>query len=332
MRAVVINEIANRETVRIEDVADPVAGEDEVVVDARACGINFTDLLSLDGKYQNNPPPPFTPGKDVAGVVSAVGARVQGLKAGDRVIAHVVHGGLAEKVACAEALCFALPAGVDFDAAAAMGLAYQTAYFALTDRGKLAPGEIVLVNGASGGVGLAAINLAKPLGAGVVLAGLTTPSKAEAVLAAGADAVIDLTKDDLKDSLRAQVMEATAKRGVDLAFDLVGGAVFDATLRAIADQGRCVVAGFTSGTIPSVRTNYLLLKNIGVLGMTINSYIKQRSPKLGHAQAALFELLLAGKIDPNIMERFPFERFMDAIRLLEDRKIVGKSVLVMDAN
>ena len=332
MRAVVINDTSNRESVRIEDVADPVAGEGEVVVDARACGINFTDLLSLDGKYQNNPPPPFTPGKDVAGVVSAVGAGVQGLKVGDRVIAHVVHGGLAEKVACTEALCFPLPDGVDFDAAAAMGLAYQTAYFALTVRGNLQPGEVVLVNGASGGVGLAAINLAKPLGAGVVLAGLTTPSKGDAVLAAGADAVIDLTKDDLKDSLRAQVMEATGGRGVDLAFDLVGGEVFDSTLRAIADQGRAVVSGFTSGTIPSVRTNYLLLKNIGVLGMTINSYIKQRSPKLRQAQAALFELLLAGKIDPNIMNRYAFEQFMDAIKMLEDRKIVGKSVLIMDAS
>ncbi len=331
MRAVVINEIGNRESVRIQDVADPAPGAGEVVVDAKACGINFTDLLSLDGKYQNNPPPPFTPGKDVAGVVSALGADVKGLAVGDRVIAHVIHGGLAEKVGCPEALCFPLPDGVAFDAAAAMGLAYQTAYFALTVRGALQPGEIVLVNGASGGVGLAAINLAKPLGAGMVLAGLTTPSKAGAVLAAGADAVIDLTRDDLKESLRAQVMEATGKRGVDLAFDLVGGEVFDAALRAIADQGRAVVSGFTSGTIPSVRTNYLLLKNIGVLGMTINSYIKQRSPKLREAQAALFDLLAAGKIDPNIMNRYPFERFMDAIMMIEDRKIVGKSVLLLDA-
>ena len=330
MRAVVINETGNRQSVRIQEVADPAPGADEVVVDARACGINFTDLLSLDGKYQNNPPPPFTPGKDVAGVVSARGADATGLAVGDRVIAHVIHGGLAEKVACPAALCFPLPDGVAFDAAAAMGLAYQTAYFALTVRGALRPGEIVLVNGASGGVGLAAVNLAKPLGAGMVLAGLTTPSKAGAVLAAGADAAVDLTGDDLKDSLRAQVVAATGGRGVDLAFDLVGGAVFDAALRAIADQGRVVVSGFTSGTIPSVRTNYLLLKNIGVLGMTINSYIKRRSPKLREAQTALFDLLAAGEIDPNIMNRFPFERFMDAILMLEDRKIVGKSVLVMD--
>ena len=279
MRAVVIRDTSNR-GVAIEEVPDPSAGDGEVVVDVKVCGINFTDLLSLDGKYQNNPPVPFTPGKDAAGVVSAVGAGVTGLKAGDRVIAHVVHGGLAEMVACPEALCFPLPDGVAFEAAAAMGLAYQTAYHALTTRGGLKEGEIVLINGASGGVGMAAVNLAKPLGARMVLAGLSSPGKADAVRAAGADAVIDLTADDLRESLRAQVREATGGRPVDLAFDLVGGEAFDATIRAIGDEGRAVVAGFTSGTIPQVRTNYLLLKNIGVLGMTINSYIHQRSPKL----------------------------------------------------
>ena len=330
MRAVVISDTSNR-TVGIEEVRDPAPADDEVVVDVRVCGINFTDLLSLDGKYQNNPPPPFTPGKDAAGVVSAVGAGVTGLREGDRVIAHVVHGGLAEKVACPEALCFPLPDGVAFDAAAAMGLAYQTAYHALTTRGNLQEGEIVLINGASGGVGMAAVNLAKPLGAGTVLAGLSSPAKAEAVCAAGADAAIDLTRDDLRDSLRAQVFEATGRRPADLVFDLVGGAVFDAALRAIGDEGRAVVAGFTSGAIPQLRTNYLLLKNIGVLGMTINSYIHRRSPILAEAQSALFDLLLAGRIDPNIMARYPFERYMDAIGLLEDRKIVGKAVLEIAA-
>lgn len=330
MRAVVINDTADRASVGIEEVADPAPGPGEVVVRARACGINFTDLLSLDGKYQNNPAPPFTPGKDAAGVVESVGAGVAGLAPGDRVIAHVVHGGLAEKVACPEALCFPLPDGVAFDAAAAMGLAYQTAYFALTVRGRLQPGETVLVNGASGGVGLAAVNLAGPLGAGRVLAGLTTMSKAEAVLAAGADAAIDLGRAELRESLRAQAAEAAGGGGVDLVFDLVGGEVFDASLRAVADEGRIVVSGFTSGAIPQVRTNYLLLKNIGVLGMTINSYIKRRSPKLRAAQTALFDLLLAGRISPNIMRRFPFERFMEAIALLENREIVGKSVLVME--
>jgi NADPH2:quinone reductase len=329
MRAVVITDTSNR-SVSIADIADPVPGDTEVLVNVKACGVNFTDFLSLDGKYQNNPPPPFTPGKDAAGIVAAVGANVSNHKVGDRVIAHVIHGAMAEKAICPGALAFPLPDGVEFDAAAAMGLAYLTGYLALTRRGQMQPGEVVMVNGASGGVGLASVSLAKALGAKTVLAGLTTPSKGAAVLAAGADTIIDLTVDDLKDDLRAQVMTATNKHGIDLAFDLVGGEVFDATLRAVANEGRVIVSGFTSGTIPAVRTNYLLLKNISVVGSTINYYIKQGSPLVGEAQAALFELLLAGKIAPNIMNRLPFDQYMEGIRMLEERKIVGKSVLVME--
>ena len=328
MRAVVITDTSNR-SVSIADIADPTPSGDQILVDVKACGVNFTDLLSIDGKYQNNPPPPFTPGKDAAGIVAAVGANVTNHKVGDRVIAHVIHGGMAEKAVCPAALAFSLPDRVKFEDAAAMGLAYLTGYLALTRRGAMNAGEVVLVNGASGGVGLASISLAKALGADVVLAGLTTPSKGDAAKAAGADAIIDLTADDLKENLRGKVMAATGGRGVDLAFDLVGGEVFDATLRAIANEGRVVVSGFTSGTIPAVRTNYLLLKNISVVGSTVNYYIKGASPLIGEAQAALYELLLAGKIDPNIMNRLPFDQFMEGIKMLEERKIVGKSVLII---
>ncbi|NQU71951.1 MAG: NADPH:quinone oxidoreductase family protein [Rhodospirillales bacterium] len=329
MRAVVISDTENRESVEIRDINDPIPGDDDVLVDVKACGVNFTDLLSLDGKYQNNPPPPFTPGKDAAGVVSAIGSNVTSHKIGDRVLAHVNNGAMAEKTVCHQALTCALPDGVAFEDAAAMGLAHLTAYFALTRRGKLQAGETVLINGASGGVGLAAVGLAKALGAKTVLAGLTSPGKADAIKAAGADAVIDLTVDDLKDGLRAQVAEVVGRQGVDMVVDMVGGAVFEASLRAIADEGRAVVVGFASGTIPAVRTNYLLLKNISVVGMTVNSYMKSRSPDIAKAQAALFELLKAGKIDPNIMARLPFDQFRDGIRTLEDRKIVGKTVLLM---
>ena len=329
MRAVVITDTANR-SVSIEELSDPDPKEGEIVVDVKACGVNFTDFLSLDGKYQNNPEPPFTPGKDAAGVVSAVGPGVTDHSIGDRVIAHVIHGAMAEKTICPSALAFPLPDKVEFDDAAAMGLAYLTGYLALTRRGELKEGDVVLVNGASGGVGLASVSLAKALGAKTVLAGLTTPSKAGPVSAAGADSIIDLSGDDLKDNMRSQIMAATDRHGVDLAFDLVGGEVFDATLRAIANEGRVVVSGFTSGTIPAVRTNYLLLKNISVVGSTINYYIKQGSPLVGEAQAALFELLLEGKVAPNIMQRLPFAQYMDGIKMLEERKIIGKSVLLMD--
>lgn len=329
MRAVVIQDHESRDNVGIVEIDDPEPGENEIVVDVKASGINFTDLLSLDGRYQNNPSAPFTPGKDAAGTVSRLGSAVTGHSVGDRVIAHVNHGAMAEKVACHEALACPLPDNVDFDDAAAMGLAYLTGYFALTVRGKLLPGDVVLINGASGGVGLAAVGLAKSLGAKMVLGGLTTPTKADAIIAAGADGIIDLTVDALKESLRAQVGVSTGGHGIDLAVDLVGGEVFDATLRAISNEGRIVVTGFTSGTISSVRTNYLLLKNISVVGMTVAAYMRTRSPEIARVQAAIFDLLLAGKINPNIMERLPFERFMDGIKLLEDRKIIGKSVLLM---
>jgi NADPH2:quinone reductase len=328
MKAVVVSDTSNR-TVAIEDIAELVPGDNQILVDVRACGVNFTDLLSLDGKYQNNPPPPFTPGKDAAGVVSAIGKNVANHKVGDRVIAHVIHGAMATQTICPALMAFPLPEGVDFDAAAAMGLAYLTGYIALTRRGQMQAEEVVMINGASGGVGLASVRLAKALGAKFVLAGLTTPSKGDEVMAAGADAIIDLTVEDLKNNLRAQVIDVTGGAGVDLAFDLIGGEIFDSTLRAIANEGRIVVSGFTSGTIPAVRTNYLLLKNISVVGSTINYYIKDVSPLIGEAQAAIYQLLLAGKIHPNIKNRLPFEQYMDGIKILEERQIVGKSVLIM---
>jgi len=329
MRAVMIHEFGNRDTVAVEEIDDPVPGPGEVLVDVKAAGVNFTDLLSLDGKYQNLPPLPFTPGKDAAGVVAAVGDGVTLVSAGERVVVHVNDSALAERVIADHLLCFELPDGMDFETAAAMGLPYQTAYVALALRARLKAGERVLINGASGGVGLAAVEVAKALGART-LAGLTTPSKGEAVMKWGADAIIDLGAENLRDSVRDQVMAATDGAGVDLVFDLVGGAPFDASMRAIAWSGRAVVSGFTTGTIPSVKTNYLLVKNIAVVGMAISSYFDRRAPEIAEAQAAIFELWKDDKIHPHIMARFPLDDFKQAIALIEERKIVGKAVLVMD--
>ncbi len=328
MRAVMIREFGNRGAVAVEEIDDPVPGPGEVLVDVRAAGVNFTDLLSLDGKYQNLPPLPFTPGKDASGVVAAVGDGATLVSPGDRVIAHVNDSALAERVIADERLCFRLPDGMDFETAAAMGLPYETAYVALALRGGLKAGEKVLINGASGGVGLAAVEIAKALGA-QTLAGLTTPSKGEAVKQWGADAIIDLSVDNLRDAVRDQVMAVTDGAGVDLVFDLVGGAPFDASLRAIAWSGRVVVSGFTTGTIPSVKTNYLLLKNIAVVGMAISSYFDRRAPEIATAQAAIFELWNDDKVHPHIRARFPLDDFSKAIALIEDRKIVGKAVLLM---
>ena len=330
MRAVMIREFGNRDAVAVEEIDDPVPGPGEVLVDTKAAGVNFTDFLSLDGKYQNLPPLPFTPGKDASGVVAAIGDGVTLVAPGHRVIAHVNDSALAERVVADERLCFRLPDEMDFETAAAMGLPYQTAYVALALRGRVKPGERVLINGASGGVGLAAVEIAKALGA-VTLAGLTTPSKGPEILKWGADAIIDLSADDLRDSLRDQVMAATDGKGVDLVFDLVGGAPFDASMRAIAWSGRAVVSGFTTGTIPSVKANYLLLKNIAVMGMAISSYFDRREPEIAEAQSAIFDLWKADKVHPHIMARFPLADFAKAIALIEERKIVGKAVLLMDA-
>jgi NADPH2:quinone reductase len=329
MRAVMIREFGNRDAVAVEELDDPAPGAGEVLVDVKAAGINFTDLLSLDGKYQNLPPLPFTPGKDASGVVAAVGDGVTLVRPGDRVIAHVNDSALADKVIADERLCFRLPDDMDFKTAAAMGLPYETSYVALVLRGGLKAGERVLINGASGGVGLAAVEIAKAMGA-TTLAGLTTPSKGEAIKKWGADAIIDLTADNLRDSLREQVMAATDGKGVDLVFDLVGGEPFDASLRAIAWSGRVVVSGFTTGTIPTVKTNYLLLKNIAVVGMAISSYFDRRAPEIATAQAAIFDLWKQDKVHPHIMAEFPLDDFDKAIALLEDRKIIGKAILVMD--
>ncbi len=330
MRAVMIREFGNRGAVAVEKIDDPVPGPGEVLIDVKAAGVNFTDLLSLDGKYQNLPPLPFTPGKDASGVVAAVGDGATLVSPGDRVIAHVNDSALAQRVVADERLCFRLPDAMDFESAAAMGLPYETAYVALAMRGGLKAGERVLINGASGGVGLAAVEIAKALGAKKTLAGLTTPSKGEAVEKWGADGIIDLSADNLRDAVRDQVMAMTDGAGVDLVFDLVGGAPFDASLRAIAWSGRVVVSGFTSGTIPSVKTNYLLLKNIAVVGMAVSSYFDRRAPEIAMAQAAIFDLWKDGKVHPHIMARFPLDDFSKAIALIEDRKIVGKAVLVMD--
>ena len=328
MRAVVVEEVGNRDTVSLQELASPVPGTGEVVVDVEAAGVNFPDLLVIDGKYQSIPPTPFSPGKEAAGRVSAVGDGAGDLRPGDRVMVQVEHGAFAEQVVAEAVRTFRMPEGMDFATGAAMGLVYQTAFLVLKQRANVETGDSVLVTGASGGVGLAAVQLAKAFGA-KVLAGLTTPSKADAVLASGADHVVDLSESDLRDGLRRQVHALTDGKGVDVIIDLVGGDVFDAGLRALAWSGRIVVAGFTSGRIPSVAANYLLLKNIAAVGLTINGFFKYQPDEVRRVQQAIFELYEAGKINPVIMERLPLERFSDAMHVLESRKVVGKVVLAV---
>jgi NADPH2:quinone reductase len=327
MKAVRVHQLGDRRAVQLDDIPDPSPGPGEVVVDPAALTINFPDILMLDGKYQVRPELPFILGKDGAGTISAVGDDVRDFSPGDRVLFYVHYGAFAEKVVVPVANCFKLPDDMPFDDAAAMGIAFQTVWGALVDRAAMKPGEVVLVTGAAGGVGIAAVALAKALGAGTVLAGLTTLGKAAPVKTAGADHIIDMSGDDLKDGVREQVREATGGRDVDVVIDVVGGDIFDACLRTLGFNGRIVVLGFMGGRIADAKTNYLLLKNISVLGSSINAIYARDNDSVHRGQTEMMRLYGEGKLAPHIHARFPLDKITDAIAVLEDRSVVGKVVL-----
>ncbi len=315
-------------SMRLDEIADLVPGPGEMVVDVKAAGINFPNVLVVSGKYQILPPRPFTPGKDLAGVVRAVGAGVSGFAPGDRVMAQVEHGAFAEQAVVTPAQSYKLPDGLSFDAAAAMGLVYQTAYFALVERGQYTRGETVLVGGAAGGVGLAAVQIAKGLGARV-LAGVRSPAEEEAARAAGADAIIDLSAADLRESLRAQVLAATDGHGADVVLDPLGADFFAAALRAMAWCGRLVVIGFAAGDIPTLKVNYLLLKNIAVSGLQWSDYRDRTPHRIQQVQQELFDLWRAGAVKPRIMRAFGFSELPEALDLVSRGQVQGKAVVTV---
>ncbi|KPH80323.1 NADPH:quinone oxidoreductase family protein [Bosea vaviloviae] len=316
-------------SMRIDILPDLAPGPGELLVDVKAAGINFPDTLVISGKYQVLPPRPFTPGKDFAGVIRAVGPNVTDFAPGDRVMAQVENGAFAEQAIARADQTYKLPDGMSFTAAAAMGLVYQTAHFALVERGQYKRGETVLVGGAAGGVGLAAVQIAKGLGARV-LAGVRSPQEGAVVREAGVDAVIDLSAPDLRESLRAQVHKATDGRGVDVVLDPLGAEFFSAALRAMAWCGRLVVIGFAAGDIPSVKVNYLLVKNIAVSGLQWSDY-RDRTPVRVHAvQSELFDLWRAGAVKPYIMREFAFGELADALHLVSEGKVHGKAVITVN--
>jgi NADPH2:quinone reductase len=327
VRAVVVREHGPAAAQGVETLPDPVPGPGEVVIDARAIGVNYPDMLVIEGRYQLLPPRPFTPGKEVAGVVSAVGEGVARIKAGDRFMAQREYGCYAEKVLSPETTCYRMPASLGFEEGAALGLAYQTSHFALVERAALAKGESVLVTGASGGVGLAGVEIAKALGA-TVLAGVTSPEKGELCRRHGADYVIDLAAPDLRNNLREQVYAAVGKRGVDIVLENVGGEVFDASLRALAWRGRLVVVGFASMRLPEIKANYLLLKNIAATGLQWSDYREREPVWVQRVQAELYALWADGKLKPYVSERYPLERFADALAHFKARGVLGKMVLL----
>jgi len=326
MRALVVHRHGPLGNLKLETLPDPQPGPDEVLIDVHAASVNFPDLMVIGGTYQNLPPTPFVPGKDLAGTVAAAGRNVASLKSGERVMAQIEHGAFAERAIIPPRSCYPMPAGMSFAEGAAMGLVYLTAHFALVERGALKAGETVLVNGAAGGVGLATVQLAKALGA-TVIASVSNEEKAALARAGGADHVVRTDVPDLRESFRKQVFEAVGKGGADLIVDPVGGDHFDASLRALAWCGRIVTVGYASGRVPEVKVGLLLVKNISVIGLQVSDYRDRAPEKMRQAQAELFRLYEAGKLKPHVMARYPLEAFREALAAVADRRVLGKVVL-----
>lgn len=329
MKAVVAHAFGAFEALRVQDWPDPVPGHGEVVVDVMAAGVNFSDLLVTGGQYQVLPKLPFVPGEEAAGIVAAVGQGVDTCAVGDRVLVLVDGGAYAERVLAPQPSCFVLPRTMGFPEAAGFALVFQTAHCALVDRANLQPGEVVLVTGAAGGVGLAVVQLARALGARV-LAGVSAAGKEGVARAAGADAIVDLSRPNPRDSIRDDVHALTEGRGADVVVEVVGGEVFEGAFRSLAWRGRLVVVGFAGGRIPSIVANRILLRNVAVTGLHSSDY-RQRHPEwMRRVQSELFALHERGLVRTELAGSFPLEDAPRALAQLRDRRAAGKIVLTTE--
>jgi NADPH:quinone reductase len=309
-------------TLKLEERAVPAPGAGEVRIRLRAASVNFPDILMVQGRYQLKPDLPFSPGMEGAGDVVAVGDGVTRVKAGDKVVVGARFGCYAEETVVAEAALRVLPAGFDYAKGAAYPAAYLTAYVGLVRRAALQAGETLLVHGAAGGVGLAAVDLGKLLGARVI-ATASTDEKRAFLKAYGADHVL------APSGFRETVKELTGGKGADVIYDPVGGDVFDESVRCIAFDGRLLVIGFTSGRIPAVSVNMPLIKGFSVVGVRAGEY-GRRFPAKGLENIRAIDAWAAeGKIRPHVCATFPLERALDAMAMLQNRKVIGKVVLTM---
>jgi NADPH2:quinone reductase len=320
----------NIDCLQLQEVELAAPGDDEVQCGIKACSVNFPDLLMIQDKYQFKPPLPFAPGGEFAGDVIATGKNVTDFKTGDRVVSGARYGGFAEAINIPAAMVRPIPGDIAYEKAASYSTAYLTAYVALTIRGYLQAGETLLVHGATGGVGMAAVDLGKHLGATVIATG-GSDEKLAVVKARGADHVINYTmQDGSLGGFRAKVKELTDGRGADVIYDPVGGSVFDESMRCINFSGRLLTIGFTSGDWPLAKVNHILIKHISVIGVRAGE-IGRRNPELGKRNMdALYDLLKTGAIDPYVCASFPLERAVDAMKMLEERKVVGKVVVTMN--
>lgn len=322
MKALLCKQFGPPETLTVEEVDTPAIGPDDVLIDVHAAAVNFPDSLIIEDKYQVKPELPFSPGGELAGAIAAVGDNVTHLKVGDDVIAFTGYGAFAQQVATAANRVIPMPPGIDYVTASAFVMTYATTYHALADRAALQKGENLLVLGAAGGVGLAAVEIGKALGAHVIAAA-SSEEKLAVCREHGADDTINYSEEGLKDAIKTR----TDGRGVDVVYDPVGGAMTEAALRGTAWRGRLLVIGFASGDIPKPPLNLALLKGCSIVGVFWGSFV-QREPKENQKQLkTLFTLLGEGRLRPHVSGTYPLARGGEAITALASRQATGKLVI-----
>jgi NADPH:quinone reductase len=322
MKAVLCKELGPPEKLVVEQVPSLWAGKGQVVVSVKAAGVNFPDTLIIQGKYQFKPEPPFSPGGEVAGVIKEIGEGVTRVKPGDRVIAASTYGGFAEEMLADADKVIAMPDAMEFVPASAFVLTYGTSYHGLKDRAQLSAGETLLVLGASGGVGLAAVQLGKAMGAKVIAAA-SSDAKLQVCRESGADELINYASEDL----RARVKAITAGRGVDVVYDPVGGPYSEPALRDMAWKGRFLVVGFAAGDIPKVPLNLPLLKGCSIVGVFWGAFTRTEPEHNRRNNEALMQLYIAGRIKPHIHATYPLERAAEALNEVLNKRVSGKVVL-----
>ena len=322
MRAVICRSFDGIEALEYGELADPVPGSGQVLVDVHVAALSFMDTLMVAGRYQMKPALPFVPGSDAAGVVLAVGDGVQRVRAGDRVACSHWHGGMAERMVASESGVVKLPDSVSFEIGATVRYAYGTARYALETRAQLRPGETVFVSGAAGGVGLATVDVARHMGA-TVIAGTSSAARGEVARQQGAAHAIDYSCEPVRDRL----LELTQGRGVDVYFDNVGGSLFGTVSRAMAWGGRMLPIGFTSGEIPSLAMNLPLLKNYSVVGCYWGAWAEREPQQSRAADEQLFAAVAQGLLRPQVSDVLPMSSFADGLQRLARRQTTARIVL-----
>jgi NADPH2:quinone reductase len=322
MNAVVCESYSGIDSLKMGKIGNPQPAPGQILVEVHAASVSFMDCLMVAGKYQMRPPTPFVPGTDAAGIVSAVGKGVKRFKPGDRVACGGWFGSYAEQMAVSEQWAALLPPEVDYLTGSAVRHCYGTAYYGLLVQAKLKPGETVFITGAAGGVGLAAVDLARHVGARVI-AGVGSPEKAAIVREYGAEEVIDYRREDLRERIKA----ATGGKGVDVFFDMLGGEAFTAMTRLMNWGGRMLAVGFASGEIPSVPMNLPLLKNYSIVGMFWGAWAERFPQESAAADAQVFEWVAQGKLKPYVGAVLPLQEFRQAMELVRDRRAQGRVVL-----